>query len=93
MPRKIFRAPAFLRTYCRLSTPQQQLVDAALKKFEAYLATKQAPAGLGAKHVGGRTYEFRAGLALRIVYVIERDTIVLALLGSHDEVRRFLRRQ
>ena len=44
------------------------------------------------KKLGHGVYEFRAGLALRGVYVQEGSVLALALLGSHNEVRRFLRR-
>ena len=93
MPRQLVAKAAFLRAYQRLSEPDQHLVDEALRRFKHYLEAKDAPVGLGVTHLRGHTYEFRAGLVLRIVYVAEIDQIVLSLLGTHDEVRRFLRRQ
>ena len=93
MPRQIVAKARFFRAYHRLSEADQGLVDSALKHFQDYLQTGQAPVGLGIKRVGGRTYELRVSLALRIVYVIEGNSAVLCLLGNHDEVRRFLRRQ
>jgi len=78
MPRQLVAKARFLRAYHQLSDADQCLVDAALRRFEHYLRTGDAPAGLGVKHFGGRTYEFRAGLAL---------------LGTHDDVRRFLKSQ
>ena len=93
MPRQIVVKAGFQRAYRRLSEQDRNLVDEALKRFDTYLQTQQAPPGLGIKHLGSRTYEFRAGLALRIVYVAEGAKIVLSLLGSHDEVRLFLKRQ
>ena len=93
MSRQIIVKAGFERAYRRLPEADRHLVDEALKRFDLYLRTHQAAAGLGLKHLGSRTYEFRAGLALRIVYVAEGEKIVLSLLGSHDEVRRFLKRQ
>ena len=49
--------------------------------------------GLGLKKLGPGVFEARAGLGLRIVYVEEGNRMMLALLGNHDEVRRFLRQQ
>lgn len=92
MPRQLVAKARFLRAYQRLGEADQQLVDAALKQFQHYLQTGEAPVGLSVKHLGGRTYEFRISLALRGVYVVEGDLVVLSLLGSHDEVRRFLKR-
>ena len=93
MPRQLVAKASFVRVYDGLSETNRQLVDEALRRFQHYLRTNEAPVGLGLRHLGGRTYEFRAGLALRVVYVAERDELVLTLLGNHDEVRRFLRRQ
>ena len=93
MPRQVVTKARFLCAYHRLSDADQGLVDSALRHFQDYLQTGQAPVGLGIKHVGGRTYELRVNLALRIVYVIEGHEVALSLLGHHDEVRRFLRQQ
>ena len=91
MPRKILTKAGFEHAYRRLSESDQRLVDEALRHFGDYLQTGQAPLGLGIKHLGSRTYEFRASLGLRVVYVAAGETIYLALLGSHDEVQRYLK--
>ena len=93
MPRQLVVKLAFWRAYRHFPIPQQQLVDEALQKFLHYLQTNEAPVGLGIKHLVGRTFEFRVGLSLRVVYVMTAETVALSLLGSHDEVRRFLKRQ
>ena len=93
MPRQVIAKARFLRAYQRLRESDQRLVDSALTRLREYFQTGQAPAGLGIKHVGARTFELRVNLALRVVYVVEGDLVVLALLGNHDEVRRFLRQQ
>ncbi len=93
MSRQIIVKAGFQKAYHRLSAAEQHLVDAALQRFQRYVAIREAPVGLGLKHLGGRTYEFRVGLALRCVYVLTDEQIVLALLGTHDDVRRFLKRQ
>ena len=93
MSRQIVTKAAFESAYRRLKAADQELVDDALARFQHYLKTNEAPVGLGIKHLGGRTYEFRAGLALRAVYVVDGERVVLALLGTHDAVCRFLKRQ
>ena len=93
MSRQIVTKAAFESAYRRLKAVEQELVNDALTRFQHYLKTGEAPVGLGIKHLGGRTYEFRAGLALRTVYVVDGERVVLALLGTHDAVRRFLKRQ
>mgnify|MGYP001607347341 FL=1 len=83
----------FRRAYHRLQGPDQHLVDHALAGLAEYLETGRAAMGLGLKNLGPGGFEARAGLGLRIVYVEDGNRVMLALLGNHDEVRRFLRRQ
>ncbi len=93
MPRSILTKARFVRAYHRLSESQRRVVDSALRGFDHYLKTQQAAPGLGVKHLGRHTYEFRAGLDLRIIYLAHEEQVVLVLLGTHDEVRDFLKNQ
>ena len=92
MPRRLIVKPRFQRAYDRLSVDDQVRVKSALYAFHAYLATGQAPLGLGIRKLISGVYEFRVGLTLRVVVVEEGEVFALALLDSHDEVHRFLRR-
>jgi hypothetical protein len=47
--------------------------------------------GLGIRQLRPGIYEARIGLELRAVFVREGDTLVVELLGTHDDVRRYLR--
>ena len=93
MPRQIVAKASFAHAYAALSDTERHAVDIALGKFQRYLDTGEAPVGLGIKRLGGRTHEFRVNLTTRIVCILTQDEAVLVLLGSHDEIRRFLRRQ
>ena len=93
MTRAVVFTARFRRAYHRLRAADQELVDHALRQLAAYLETRHASVGLGVKKLGPGLYEVRAGLALRFVYVEEGPRIVVALLGTHDDVRRFLRQQ
>lgn len=93
MHRKILVKRAFARAYERLGEDEKRSVDEALRGFERYLESGAAPAGLGIKHLGSRTYEFRVGLRLRAIYVLMEEFVLLSHLGTHDEARRFLKRQ
>ena len=93
MNRTLVSTERFRRAYHRLSDDEQQLVDRALQQLASYLETGRASVGLGVKKLGAGVFEVRAGLALRIVYVADDAHCVLTVLGNHDEVRRFLKRQ
>lgn len=92
MARQLVLKASFQRAYDRLEAADRERVKKALTLLRHYLDTGEAPVGLGLKKLGSGVYEFRAGLALRGVYVEEGSLLALALLGSHDEVRRFLKR-
>jgi mRNA-degrading endonuclease YafQ of YafQ-DinJ toxin-antitoxin module len=49
-------------------------------------------AGLGLRkiHASG-IWEVRVGLGLRIVFTLADNTLTLVRLGTHDDVRRFLK--
>ena len=49
-------------------------------------------AGLGIRklHRSG-IFEARVGLGLRLVFALQPELLALARVGSHEEVRRFLR--
>jgi hypothetical protein len=51
-----------------------------------------AHAGLGIRrlHASG-IWEARLGLGLRLVSALEADHLTLVRVGSHDEIRRYLR--
>lgn len=93
MPRELFTSPGFESAYLKLRSFEQDLVERAVKSFESYLWTGQASAGLGIRHLEKHTYEFRVGIDLRVIYMLEKNKVVLVLLGRHDDVRRFLKRQ
>jgi mRNA-degrading endonuclease YafQ of YafQ-DinJ toxin-antitoxin module len=66
--------------------------------FEAILALSRAVgdphlhAGLGIRklHASG-VWEARLGLGLRLVFTLETNLLTLVRVGSHDEIRRYLR--
>lgn len=66
--------------------------------FEAVLALPGAMGrahlhrGLGIRklHPSG-IWEARVGLGLRLVFALEADRLTLVRVGTHDEVRRYLR--
>ena len=72
--------------------------DARAAVFDAILALPRAMgephrhAGLGLRriHASG-IWEARIGLGLRIVFTFAEHTLTLVRVGTHEDVRRFLR--
>jgi hypothetical protein len=70
----------------------QSVQDQVLETIPSLVESFGKPhAHLGLRKLAGRLYEFRVGLHLRIVFRHDRDTLYLLLIGTHDEVRRFIR--
>lgn len=51
---------------------------------------RHAGTGLRKLHSSG-IWEARVGLGLRLVFTLKDDTATLLRIGTHDEVRRYLR--
>lgn len=82
----------FLRTFKRLDRQRQQAAIEAVQFLLTYLEErKQLPGGLGLKKLAKTYWEIRTTLADRIVFEWLEDQIAFRLVGSHDDVRRFLR--
>ena len=54
-------------------------------------------AGLGIRNLGGGIYECRSGLDLRLVFAkdgtTKPPTLYFDMIGNHDAVKRYLKRQ
>lgn len=87
---------AFLDAFDALSNEEQFLVREADHRIRGRYSGKPAPPGLGIKklHQGpaGTVFEARAGLALRILWAESGTRVSFILLGTHDDVRRYLKR-
>lgn len=92
--RSVFKS-TFQKAYDRLSRENQLLILKALEALTVYFQTGQAPYGLHIKklHAGGpsRIFEARVSADLRLAWVQTQDEAVFSLLGSHDEVQKFLK--
>ena len=85
----------YLKQFGRFSRTEQVLIHETDRQVRAYYATRQAPFGLRLKllHTTGaqKVFEARVTQATRIVWVEQEDTVYFGLVGSHDEVKRYLR--
>lgn len=90
--KQIVALPSFERSVKKLSYFDKIQLTEALEQFNAFVVTGSAPVGFGFKKINHDKYEFRVGLRLRVVLKSEANTYYLVLTGSHDEVRRYLRK-
>lgn len=90
--RHIIALPSFVRSSKNLSPPDRVQLAESLEQFNNFVVSGNLPVGLGFKKIGQDKYEFRAGLRLRIVAKAESNAYYLVFVGSHDEVKRYLRK-
>ena len=85
----------FQKTFDKFPHHKQILVVKALEAIQVYLSSGTAPYGLRIKKLydshSGKTFEARVSIDIRIVWVQSQEKVVFALLGNHEDVRRFLR--
>lgn len=89
---RYYTSSAFERTLRGLSLSRKERVKKAIELAVAFFETGQLPHGLGLKPLQHNFWEIRAGLEDRVIFQRNKDTIEFLLVGSHDEVRRFLKR-
>ncbi len=71
---------------------RKERVKRAIELAVAFFETGQLPHGLGLKAIGHPYWEIRAGLAEGVIFRKPKDTVEFLLVGSHDEIKRFLKR-
>ena len=85
----------YLKQFSRFSQQDQVLIHEADRQVRASYATQQAPIGLRLTrlHVQGslKVFEARVTQAIRMVWVEEHRAVYFGLVGSHDDVQRYLR--
>lgn len=89
---RVVLAEGFQRDVRALSEVHRLAVLDAILALPRAIGDPHAHAGLGIRklHASG-IWEARVGLGLRVVFALESTLLTLVRVGSHDEIRRFLR--
>jgi hypothetical protein len=86
----IYTRPRYDRAYRNLTPQQQARVVAAIARLSQSFGHPHRHSGLGIRPFG-RYFEFRVGLGLRVLFLSEGADLFLSFVGTHDEVRAFLK--
>lgn len=84
--------PSFSKTLKRLEPARKLKVKEAIKKLVIFFETGHHPQGLGLKKLRGRFWEIRVGLRLRVIFRLSNDLVELIIVGTHDEIKKYLKR-
>ena len=88
---RYFTASAFDKSLQALSEDRKKKIKKAIRLTVAFFETGDLPHGLGLKPLGHEIWEIRAGLSERVLFRKNKDVIEFILVGSHDEIKRFLK--
>jgi len=82
----------FQRDVRDLRPDQRAAVFEVVLALPSGIGTPRLHAGLGLRklHASG-IWEARLGLGLRLVFTLESETATLLRVGSHDEIRRYVK--
>jgi len=83
--------PSFERTLGKLSTKDKEKLKKSLHQLNNFLVTGILPKGLGLKKLIDDLYELRVDIRLRVILKMEKDTVFLVLVGSHNDIKRYLK--
>jgi len=88
---KILLTERFQKDLSKKSQVERARTFETLLELPASLKTPHRHAGIGVRklHRSG-IYEARVGLGLRLVFAQRDGDLILAMLGSHDQVRKYL---
>jgi hypothetical protein len=85
----------YLKRFDRFPTADQARILAADEQIRTCYLTQKAPFGLRIKQLytkaGEKVLEARASQDIRILWAERKDTVSFVLVGTHDEVKRYLR--
>ena len=92
----IFRyKKAYLNRFKHSSAQEKQLIIDADKQIRHYYTTQIASCGLRVKKLydngKDKVFEARVSDKIRIVWVESKELISFAIIGSHNEVRRYIK--
>ena len=84
----------YLKQFDRFTRHEQALIHETDRQVRAYDTTRQASFGLRITrlyaHGPLKIFEARVTHATRIVWVEEGDAVYFGLVGSHNDVKRYL---
>lgn len=83
--------PLLLRQLNELQRSEQADALLALFEFPQKFGRPHLHGGIGIRKMAPKVFECRAGLKLRLILIDTPDNLRAEFIGSHDEVRKFVR--
>ena len=81
----------FLKAFESYSIFLQETILKSVEEIKEYSLKQIASYGLRVKKIGPHTFEARVTDKIRVVWLKTDEIVSFALLGSHDDVRKFIK--
>jgi hypothetical protein len=86
----IYQRPAFIRALKKFPPKEQELVRQRARKAAEIIGHPHLHSSIGLRPFG-RYKEFRVGLKLRCLFLLESGDMHLVIFGSHDEIATYVK--
>lgn len=83
---------SFDKSLQALILQDRKKVVEAIQYLLEYFSSGQKSLGLGLRKLRGNFWEIRASLNKRVLFILEKDRVSFVIVGSHDEISRYLRK-
>ncbi|HCJ66242.1 MAG TPA: hypothetical protein DHV62_02670 [Elusimicrobia bacterium] len=84
--------PSFDRSLKHLDSQRKDKIKEAVSKSIDFFETKIKPKGLGLKNLKGDYWEIRVTIKERVIFRFRGEVIEFIIAGTHDEIKKFLKR-
>jgi len=74
------------------SEKKQEVKELCIALIDVLSGEKELSVGLGLKNLRKNFWEIRKGLKLRILFRWRTDYVEFVLAGTHEEIKRYLKR-
>ena len=81
----------FLKAFDSYPLFLQEAILKNIEEIKEYSLQQTASYGLRVKKIGSHTFEARVTDKIRIIWIESKDLVTFALLGNHDEIKRYLK--
>ena len=85
------RKPSFDKTIKKLSSDRKEKVKEAIQALVVFFETGQKTEGLGLKKLSNDFWEIRTDLKDRILFRFKGDLVKFVIVGTHNEIKRYLK--
>lgn len=84
---------SFVKTFESLITLDRTKTTRIISDLLEFLENKTRPsAGLGLKKLRKNLWEIRIDIKNRVLFLLSSDLVIFAFVGSHDEIKKYLKK-